>query len=623
MNNLLKRAVTIAAFVACICCVSQIHALDNGLAKTPPMGWNSWNIFHENINENQIKEIADAMVSTGMKDAGYVYLNLDDNWMATSRDEHGRLRADPVRFPSGMKALGDYIHSKGLKFGIYGDRGLRTCHHYHMGPEGSGSGSYRKEQLDAETFASWGVDYLKYDNCDPAPGSNMQEDYENMRDALAQCGRDIVFSICAWGFQRWMPDAGNLWRSTGDISDAWETGDGFFMGIIEIIDRNANLAQYAKPGAWNDPDMLQIGNGGCTTEEYRTHMTMWCIMAAPLIAGNDIRNMSKETSDILLNREAIAVNQDSAGIQGTRINAQNGLEVWCKPLGSRNGTTKAVALLNRNDYEAEITVHFADIGLSGEVYVRDLWAKTDRGVFSNSYTMSVPPHGTGMLKLSGAPPEPRTAFSWIEAESYNEQSGVETESCSEGGENIGFIQDGDFALYRSIDFGEGANGFQAIVASNNSRGGTIEIRLDNSTGDLLGSCAVPSSGGWQTWTTVNCGIDEVTGEHDICLVFTGENDYLLNVDKFQFALATGHTSQIEAMPRHHHFRTDVSNGSISVTPFDSRCSFSVKVIRPDGRTVASRNNVTGQLRIPISGRGIYLVNIEVNTHIEKKQIYMY
>ena len=177
----------------------QAEALNNGLAKTPPMGWNSWNIFHENINETQIKQIADAMVTSGMKDAGYIYLNLDDNWMATSRDANGKLRADPTRFPSGMKALGDYIHSNGLKFGIYGDRGLRTCHHYHSGPQGSGSGSYNKEQLDANTFAEWGVDYLKYDNCDPAPNSNQQRDYENAY-ALAS-GRDIVFSICAWGYQ--------------------------------------------------------------------------------------------------------------------------------------------------------------------------------------------------------------------------------------------------------------------------------------------------------------------------------------------------------------------------------------------------------------------------------------
>jgi alpha-galactosidase len=373
--------------------VIQVTALDNGLAKTPPMGWNSWNCFHENINETQIKQIADIMVSSGMRDAGYIYLNLDDNWMATSRDASGNLRGDPTRFPSGIKALGDYIHSKGLKFGIYGDRGTKTCAGVNQ------SGSYGTEQRDANTFASWGVDYLKYDNCNPV--GNMQTDYTNMKNALASCGRPIVFSICAWQFQSWMPATGNLWRVSEDIIDTWDNGSSWGKGIIECINDNANLASYAKPGAWNDPDMLEIGNGGCTTEEYRTQMSMWCIMASPLIAGNDIRNMSQTTKDILLNREAIAVNQDSAGIQGTRISSSGGLEVWCKPLGSANGTIKAIALLNKNGSAANITVNFASIGLSGNVTVRDLWAKVDRGTFSGSYTMSVPSHGTGMLKLTG------------------------------------------------------------------------------------------------------------------------------------------------------------------------------------------------------------------------------
>jgi alpha-galactosidase len=371
----------------------RVAALNNGLAKTPPMGWNSWNVFHGDINETQIKQIADAMVSSGMKDAGYVYLNLDDNWMANpARDANGNLKGDTTRFPSGMKALGDYIHSKGLKFGIYGCRGTMTCMNV------SKSGSYGNEQRDANTFASWGVDYLKYDNCNTV--GNMQTDYQNMQSALANCGRSIVFSICAWGYQSWMPAIGNLWRTTGDITDKWDNGTNWIKGIINVVDGNAGYASSAAPGAWNDPDMLEIGNGGCTTEEYRTQMSMWSIMAAPLIAGNDIRTMSQTTKDILLNSEVIAVDQDPAGIQGTKVSASNGLEVWCKPLGSANGTTKAVALLNRNGTAASITVKFADIGLSGTVTVRDLWAKADRGSFSGSYTMTVPPHGTGLLKIT-------------------------------------------------------------------------------------------------------------------------------------------------------------------------------------------------------------------------------
>ena len=385
--------------------IGQGFALDNGLARTPPMGWNSWNCFAHNIDENKIKEVADAMVSTGLKDAGYIYLNLDDNWMATSRDANGNLRADPTRFPKGMKELGDYIHSKGLKFGIYGDRGTRTCHHLYGGGFGdTQSGSIGREVQDANTFASWGVDYLKYDNCE-ANGATMRKDYKAMRDALANCGRDIVYSICAWEFQPWMPEVGNLWRTTTDILNHWKKeGSDWSWGILDIIDLNEPLAHYAQPGAWNDPDMLQVGNFGGdrspNENEYRSHMSLWCIMAAPIIMGNDIRNMNQVTKDILLNKEVIAVNQDSAGIQGTRIKADNGLEVWCKPLGSPEGQKKAVALFNRTGNNQEITVHFSDIGLSGTVTVRDLWAKEDKGEFTDYFTMSIPSHGTGMLKIS-------------------------------------------------------------------------------------------------------------------------------------------------------------------------------------------------------------------------------
>jgi alpha-galactosidase len=407
------KSVLVAAIIAASGAIriSDVSALDNGLALTPPMGWNSWNCFAQNINENQIKEIADALVSTGMRDAGYVFLNLDDNWMATSRDANGNLRPDPTRFPGGMKALGDYIHSKGLKFGIYGDRGTRTCHHLY-GKDDNGrsfgdtkSGSNGREAQDAKTFASWGVDYLKYDNCE-SNAATMKQDYEKMRDALSSCGRDIVYSICAWEFQPWMPNTGNLWRTTTDILNIWKKTTQWSWGIIDIVDLNEQRAPYAKPGAWNDPDMLQIGNygnGSPNDIEYRSHMTLWCIMAAPLIAGNDIRKMNQATKDILMNPEVIAVNQDSAGIQGTKIKSANGLDVWCKPLGSKDGDTKAVALFNRNDNTRDITVTFSDVGLSGTVHVRDLWEKADKGSFTGKYTMSVPAHGTGMLKL-GPPP---------------------------------------------------------------------------------------------------------------------------------------------------------------------------------------------------------------------------
>lgn len=365
---------------------NRILALENGLARTPPMGWNSWNYFSSGINETIVKEIADAMVSSGMKDAGYEYIVIDDTWQATSRDANGNLVPNPTKFPSGMKALADYIHSKGLKFGLYSDRGTATCCGL--------PGSYGYEVKDANTFAAWGVDYIKYDNCNPAPGSNIVDDYTRMRDALAGCGRPIVYSICAWWYQGWEVEVGNLWRTTNDISDN-------FSSVCSIIETNNQSAAVAGPGHWNDPDMLEVGNGGMTTTEYQAHFSMWCIMAAPLMAGNDLRNMSQETINILTNTEVIAVDQDPAGIQGTRVVDNGDLEVWCKPLGSATGNTKAVALFNRSGSAATITVNWSDIGLSGSATVRDLWAKADRGVYSGSYSASVPSHGVVMLKITG------------------------------------------------------------------------------------------------------------------------------------------------------------------------------------------------------------------------------
>lgn len=506
----------------------DVGAWDNGLAKTPPMGWNSWNIFHGEIDETKIKQIADAMVSSGMKDAGYVYLNLDDNWMANpARDANGNLRGDPTRFPSGIKALADYVHAKGLKLGIYGDRGTMTC----MGIPQSGSHGY--EDRDAKTFASWGIDYLKYDNCNIPNGSDMQADYKKMQTALANCGRPIVFSICAWGYQSWMPATGNLWRTTGDIVDKWDNGNEWMKGIINAIDGNAQYAKSAAPGAWNDPDMLEIGNGKCTAEEYRTQMSMWSMMAAPLIAGNDIRTMSQTTKDILLNKEVIAVDQDTAGVQGSRVKSSNGLEIWVKPLGT-DGMTKAVALLNRNSTTSNITVNWSDIGVSGSVYVRDLWAKADKGSFTGSYTTSVPSHGTAMLKITTAPPAPVDATKKIEAESFSSQSGIQNVTCDEGTEAVGYTENGDYAVYSNIDFGSGVASFKARVSSATS-GGNIEIRLDSITGTLIGTCPAAGTGGWQAFTDVNCAVSGVSGKHDLFLKFTGGTGYLMNINWFQFS----------------------------------------------------------------------------------------
>ncbi|AEY66126.1 dockerin type I domain-containing protein [Clostridium sp. BNL1100] len=376
---------------------NQVLALNNGLGLTPPMGWNSWNIFGGDINEDKIKQIADAMVTTGMKDAGYEYVNLDDNWMANpARDANGKLIPDPKRFPNGMKALADYIHSKGLKFGIYGDRGVTTCCNI---PQ---SGSQGYEEQDAKTFAEWGVDYLKYDNC--ASDSNLQAGYEKMRDALLKTGRPIFYSICCWYFAGpWIIDCGNSWRTTGDISDNWGS-------ITKNIDENSKSAAYAGPGHWNDPDMLEVGNGKMSDTEYKAHFSMWCMMAAPLIAGNDIRNMTPATKEILTNKEVIAIDQDVAGVQGTKVSTSGELEVWCKPLGV-DGTTKAVILLNRGGASADITVNWRDIKLAdGPATVRDLWEHKDCDTFNTGYTANVPSHGAVVLKVQTSSTDPAIMY---------------------------------------------------------------------------------------------------------------------------------------------------------------------------------------------------------------------
>ena len=417
--------------------LTQVSALNNGLSLTPPMGWNSWNLFAGNINETLIKGVADAMVSSGMQAAGYQYVNLDDNWMANpARDASGNLKADPTRFPSGMKALADYVHSKGLKIGIYGDHGSMTC----MGiPQ---SGSYGYEQRDANTFASWGIDYLKYDNCNTVSGSNMQTDYTNMSNALLNCGRPIVYSICAWQYQSWMPGIGNLWRTTGDINASWSS-------ILGCMDTNAGLASAAGPGRWNDPDMLEVGNGSLSTDQNKAHFTMWCIMASPLICGNDIRNMSSTIKDILTNSEVIALDQDSAGIQGTRVYKNGNSEVWCKPLGSSNGTTKGVALLNRGTTSsATITVNWSDIGLTGSATVRDLWAKADRGSYTGSYSVTVPAGGVVALKIVGTPAA-QTSYE-AEAGTLSGAAVVQSASFCSGGAKAGYIGNGS-ANYVTIN----------------------------------------------------------------------------------------------------------------------------------------------------------------------------
>ena len=370
------------------------------LAKTPPMGWNSWNTFRLNINEELVREVADAFVKKGLKDAGYSYVVIDDGWQI-GRDEKGNILYDEKKFPSGIKSLVDNIHSVGLKFGIYSDAGYMTC--------GGFPGSLGYEYQDARTYAEWGVDYLKYDWCHTG-NQSAPDSYKLMKNALVKAGRPIVFSICEWGVSQpwtWAPGVGNLWRTTFDIRPCWDCGERVvsngkmvenFIGFTKILDLQVGLESYARPGAWNDPDMLEVGNGQLTYDENLAHFSLWCILAAPLMLGNDIRTMSDEVLGIITNREAIAVNQDPLGRQGKKVRDDGDFEVWSREL---HDGSRAVVLFNRSDNEKEIGFNWSEVGLPQNLKftIRDLWEKKDMGKYNGSYSDIVPPHGVKMVRV--------------------------------------------------------------------------------------------------------------------------------------------------------------------------------------------------------------------------------
>jgi alpha-galactosidase len=356
------------------------------------MGWNSWNHFADKIDDATVRAQADAMVSSGMRDAGYRYINIDDTWEGT-RDAAGVIHSNS-KFPD-MKALADYVHSKGLKLGIYSSPGAKTCAGY--------EGSLGHEAQDASAYAAWGIDYLKYDLCSlgdqmKATGSLDKAQaielvaYRKMDAALKATGRPIVYSLCQYGVAqvwRWGGSVGgNLWRTTGDISDR-------FSRMATIGFGQAGLSKYAKPGHWNDPDMLEVGNGGMNPVEYRTHMSLWALLAAPLLAGNDLTRMTPDTLAILTNREVIAIDQDKAGRQGDRVHAEGPLEVWARPLA---GGGKAVGLFNLSDQPSYVEVNYADLGLKAPVRTRDVWAAKELGKLK-SYRTLVPNHGVVLLRL--------------------------------------------------------------------------------------------------------------------------------------------------------------------------------------------------------------------------------
>jgi alpha-galactosidase len=376
------------------------------LAPTPPMGWNSWNTFQTNISEQLVKDIADVMVSSGMKDAGYKYLVLDDGWMAMQRNpKTGDLIPDPKKFPNGLKTVIDYVHSKGLRFGLYNCAGTKTCAGY--------PGTRGYEYQDARFYASLGIDYLKFDWCN-TEGINAPEAYTTMSKALKAAGQPIVFSLCEWGNNKpwlWAAPVGELWRTTGDITAQFDGiksyGNWHANGVMTIVDMQDTLRKYAGPNHWNDPDMLEVGNG-LTDAENRTHFSLWAMLAAPLMSGNDLRKMSDQTRQVLTNKDVIAIDQDPLGIQGFKGRVEDSLQTWFKPLA--NGDW-AVAFVNRSGKPKTMELNWISENVSDNLsgrqlnsattyLVRDLWSKKNIGDTKKPLKSVIAPHDVLILRLT-------------------------------------------------------------------------------------------------------------------------------------------------------------------------------------------------------------------------------
>ena len=614
----------------------QAFAHPDSLVLTPPLGWNSWNVFHENINEKQIQEIADAMVSSGLKDAGYIYLNLDDNWMDTKRDAQGNLQNNPKTFPSGMKAIADYVHAKGLKFGLYGDRGKRTCHHYNSKWD-SQSGSNGHEEQDAKKLAEWGVDYWKYDNCDSDPNTQ-EKDYTAMSKALRNSGRDIVFSICMWEYKEWMPKIANLWRTTFDIGPEWISSS-WYRGVYEIIDANNKYWQIAKPGHWNDPDMLEVGNRGLSYEEQRSQMTMWSIMAAPIMISSDVRSMSNETKELYLNKDMIAINQDSLGVQGHRISDKNGKQVWTKPL--KNGDI-AVALLNNNGSTQTVECDFKDIGVEGEVEVRDAWKKKDLGPVSH-VSIELPAHGSALLRLV-LKPVPRapfkgealaipgkiemedfdvngvgqgnTTYNETDAENrgdsdYRKETGVDLYKKATG-VIVGYNQAGEWLEYTVKVAATGTYTMNAAVASaNNTSSFQLSVDGKNITEEIAVPAATTGEDNYDEYNVVKADVELTEGEHILRFTVTGD---WMDIDYIDFSNKGEEASTPEPGTEEELRLGQVNLVRGSAEPLKVFSAIGKFLGRLEMRDVGSVRELSEGLRRAGYAQGVYLVRGGSVTH---------
>jgi alpha-galactosidase len=491
------------------------------------MGWNSWNAYGCDIDENKIKTQAEAMAKNGMLEVGYEYVVMDDCWAAKSRDAQGNLQADPQKFPNGIKALADYIHGLGLKFGMYSSRGTKTCAGY--------PASQDFETQDALQLERWNVDYLKYDNCYTALDEQTQ--YQTMQAALSSLKRPITFSVCSWWFRPWIPGIGNIWRTTHDIQDVWEShalpSSNGTQSVMSIADTNSLYASYARPGYFNDPDMLMVGNHGkgglggpgMSDLEYRSHFGLWAIMSAPLMAGNPLSNMDAITLETLTNEEVIAINQSAADspahTQGVRVRRQQTSEVWAKPL--EDGSV-AVLLLNRGETTADLSLKFSDVGLlERDVGVRDLWRRQNLGMFDTAFTaQGVPAHGSVILRLHGTklPPETKTIIR-LEAESpvntLTEPAMVKPCAKCSGGALVGNIRGSGSITFNKVFVSRTGSVPVTVYFNNISNDALLKITTSAGANDFV---RVHSSGN-EPVTSLRVNLELERGENTITFSLPG------------------------------------------------------------------------------------------------------
>lgn len=649
------------------------------VSQTPPMGWNSYDALNHSVTEAQVKAAADFMAEH-LKEYGWEYICIDWAWYYTGNstsspnqdagfspkivvDEYSRMLPDPAKFPSsangqGFKPLADYIHSKGLKMGVHLMRGIprqavaanapikgssakandiadkvNLCAWlnlmYGLDMNKEGSQAYFNSLF--ELYASWGIDYVKVDDLINPYGSPAfrESEIEGYRKAIDNCGRDMVFSTSPGATP--VADAAkvkvlaNQWRIVNDLWDNWDN-------LNAIFDISYAWYTHAGPGHWPDADMIPIGRlnkhgptgaerwSKLTNDEKHTMMSLWCIVQSPLIWGGNLVENRAEELELMQNGEVIAVNQKGAN---SRPIVNGNTPVWCADIPGTGD--KYVGLFNRTGGATNVTVTFTEIGfsVSDTLTVRDLWTKADKGNYSSSYTVSVPSHGSVLLRLIGKPIPKRSAYVKIEAESCNTYSGIQLGTCSEGGQKVGYVANRDYAVYTSIDFGDvgGSDGFTARVAGFND--GTIEVWLDSIAGKPVGTCSVKGSGDWETWTTVSCSLSVTTGVHTVYLVFTGSDGNLFDVNWLQFTNAVDVVRPVAKGVTIDCYATRFSNGLLHIVPKNGQKQYDLVVHAPNGRLVVRKCAISGPVAVSVGGKGVYIVRCIGKSGVVEKRIVQY